>query len=287
MILHAEGSLWTEWSFPPVPAVGIVLTLVVYLRGWMRAHRTRPLLLPRWRMGMFVLGMLVLWIAIASPIDELDEYLLCGHMIQHFLLMSAVPPLLLLGYPTVPLLRGLPQSVVKGLAPLFRSRGLHAFFRFLVHPVTAWLAMNIAYLLWHVPVMFELTFRSERWHDFEHLCFVGTSLLFWWVVIQPWPARAWWPRWTVIPFLLSGDVVNTMLSAALTFSGRVFYPSYAAAERITRLSPLQDQIAAGGEMWVLNSIVFLIPAAVITMRLLAPRHLRPTSANPLVAHIQP
>lgn len=272
-MMHIEEPLWTQWSFPAVPATGITLSLLVYLRGWQQARRTRSRQLPSWRAACFVGGMVLLWIAIASPIDEIDEYLLCGHMIQHFLLMSIVPPLLVLGAPTVPVLRGLPRSLIHSLRPLFASRVMHAFARVILHPVTAWLAMNVTYLLWHVPVLFELTFRSERWHEFEHLCFLSTSILFWWVVLVPWPSVPHWPRWVVIPYLLSADIVNTVLSASLTFSGRVFYPSYAAAERITRLSPLQDQIAAGAEMWVLNSLVFLIPAAAVVMTQLAPRHL--------------
>jgi cytochrome c oxidase assembly factor CtaG len=94
------------------------------------------------------------------------------------------------------------------------------------------------------------------------------------VVLAPWPARAVWPRWTIIPYLLSSDLLNTVLSAILAFSGRVLYPSYAGAVRISSLTPLQDQVAAGSEMWVLNSTVFLIPAVVITLRLLSPRHLQ-------------
>ena len=277
--MHVEEPLWAQWSFPAVPATGIALSLLVYLRGWKQARRTRPAQLPPWRANCFIGGMFLLWIAVASPIDEIDEYLLCGHMIQYFLLMSIVPPLLVLGAPTVPLLRGLPRSFIHVLRPLFASRAMHAFARGILHPVTAWLAMNVSYLLWHLPVLFELTFRSERWHDFEHFCFLSSSILFWWFVLAPWPSISNWPRWVVVPYLLSADIVNTILSASLTFSGRVFYPTYAAAERITRLSPLQDQIAAGAEMWVLNSVVFLIPAAAIVMKLLAPRHLWTSPAS--------
>jgi cytochrome c oxidase assembly factor CtaG len=84
----------------------------------------------------------------------------------------------------------------------------------------------------------------------------------------------------VIPYLLSADVVNTVLSAILAFSGRVLYPSYAAAERLFRYTPLQDQVLAGAEMWVLNSVVFLVPMAVVVMRLLSPRALRTETAVP-------
>ena len=71
-------------------------------------------------------------------------------------------------------------------------------------------------------------------------------------------------------------MVNTILSAALAFSGKVLYPSYAAAERITRLTPLKDQVLAGAEMWVLNSIVFLVPVVVIVVRMLSPQGLQNT-----------
>jgi cytochrome c oxidase assembly factor CtaG len=272
-------NLWAAWSLPLVPLIGLSLTLILYLRGWQAAHRTRPDELPSWRAACFISGILSLWIALASPIDALDDYLLAAHMIQHFILMSVAPPLIVLGAPTVPLLRGLPRLLIRLFSrPVFRARWFHALCRLLTHPVFAWLAMNIAYLGWHVPVMFELTFRSERIHDFEHLCFFLTSVAFWWVVLSPWPSQPRWPRWTVIPYLLGADILNTVLSATLAFSGRVLYPSYAQAERITSLTPLKDQVAAGAEMWVLNSLVFLAPAVLITMQLLTPRALRSPEA---------
>jgi cytochrome c oxidase assembly factor CtaG len=244
---------------------------LLYLRGWRLANRTRPRELPAWRAMSFFTGLASLWVAVASPIDALDDYLLSAHMIQHFILMSVAPPLIVLGAPAVPLLRGLPRSFIRVfLQPVFRANWLHSFARWVLHPIVAWLAMNIAYLGWHVPAAFELTFRSEAIHNFEHLCFFATSVAFWWVVFAPWPSQRRWPGWTVIPYLLSADIVNTILSATLTFSGRVLYPFYGHAERISSLTPLQDQIAAGAEMWFLNSAVFLAPAAVLVFRMLAP-----------------
>lgn len=269
----ALAYLLHEWSLPLVPLISLSIALVLYLRGWLAAHVTRSRELPAWRMACFVCGVLSLWIALASPIDALDDYLLAAHMIQHFILMSIAPPLIVLGAPVVPLLRGLPRIVVRGLRPVFQAQWVHAIVRAMTHPVFAWIAMNVAYLGWHVPAMFELTFRSERIHDFEHLCFLATSVLFWWVVLGPWPARARWPRWAMIPYLLSADVLNTVLSATLTFAGKVLYPSYAEAPRVCFLSPLKDQVAAGAEMWVLNSLVFLIPAVAIAMRELSPKFL--------------
>ena len=267
------------WSLPLLPFVGLAVALLVYVRGWRAARGTRPRQLPPWRAASFVAGIVWVWIAIASPIDALDDYLLTAHMIQHFILMSIAPPLIVLGAPTVPLLRGFPRRFRILLRPFFRARWLHRVVRFFLHPLTAWLLMNLAYLGWHVPAAFELTFRSEAIHQLEHACFFFTSVAFWWVVLVPWPARRVWPRWAVIPYLLSADVLNTLLSATLTFSGRVLYPSYLHAERISTLTPLQDQIAAGAEMWVLNSVVFLVPAVVLTVKMLSPRSLQALSPS--------
>jgi cytochrome c oxidase assembly factor CtaG len=262
------------WSWPLWPAVGIAIAGALYLRGWRALQRTRARELPRWRAVCFFGGLLALWIALASPIDALDDFLLSAHMLQHFILMSVAPPLLVLGAPLVPMLRGLPRWLIRGLRPAFASRAVHKIAHALAHPTVAWLVMNIAYLGWHVPQAFELTLRSEGWHNTEHMCFLLTSIAFWWVIVEPWPSRRRWSRWMVIPYLLTADVVNTILSAVLAFSGKVLYPSYAAAERIARLTPLKDQVLAGSEMWVLNSIVFLVPVAVIVVRMLSPRGLR-------------
>src|ERR1700722_4247597 len=137
--------------------------------------------------------------------------------------------------------------------PLFTSRALHAVGRFLTHPATGWIAMNVAYLGWHVPAAYELALRSPAWHEVEHACFLVTSLLFWLTVLQPWPSRARWSRWAVIPYLVSADLANTALSAFLAFSRSVLYPTYATAPRIFGLSAMQDQAAAGAFMWVVGS----------------------------------
>lgn len=275
----ALGELLRQWSWPLLPLAGLSIGLLLYLRGWKAARVTRGRELPPWRAGCFVAGVAWLWMALASPIDALDDYLLTAHMIQHFILMSVAPPLLVLGAPVVPILRGLPRFVVRGLRPAFQAKWLRRVGRAVTHPVFAWVAMNVAYLGWHVPAMFELTFRSKWIHDFEHACFFTTSLVFWWVVLEPWPARARWPRWAMVPYLLAADVLNTVLSAALAFAGRVLYPTYAEAPRVCLLTPLKDQVAAGAEMWVLNSLVMLVPAVVIAVKELSPRFLTQPAAG--------
>ncbi len=269
---EVSQAVWSSWAFPFWATSGLLAAALLYLRGWRRIRRSRPELFPPWRAWCFLGGLFALWIAVASPLDTLDGLLLTAHMTQHLILMSVVPPLLLLGAPAVPLLRGLPRSAVRdGLGPFFSAPVLHRAARLVTGPAFAWLAMNIAYLAWHVPRAYELALRSPGWHEVEHACFLGTSLLFWFPVIQPWPSVGRGSRWALLPYLIGADLVNTGLAAFLTFSGRVIYPSYAAGPRVFGITALGDQAAAGALMWVIGSIFYLVPVAAIAIHLLSPQ----------------
>lgn len=265
--------LLLDWEIPFWTTVALVLTAAIYLHGWMLIRKTRPASFPAWRLACFLGGVFSLFLATASPLDTLDEKLLTAHMGQHFLFMSVAPPLLLLGAPTIPLLRGLPRIVVRALGPVFRVHWLRQLWRFLTRLKPAWFAMNIMYIGWHIPAPYELAVRSEGWHNVEHACFFFTSLLFWWPVLRYWPGSRSKLRWMLIPYLLTADIVNTGLSAFLCFSGRPIYPSYITETNPLGISPLTDQVAAGAFMWVFGSIVFLVPGALLTLQLLS----RPTT----------
>jgi putative membrane protein len=269
-------ALFTNWDIPPLVTCALALTALIYTVGWVRIHRTRPARFPAWRLAAFLGGIFTLFVAVASPLDTFSESLLFMHMGQHFVLMSIAPPLIVLGAPVVPMLRGLPRWLIRRiLGPLFRSQIIHHLGSFLVRPRVAWLAMNLAYLLWHIPAAYEFALASENWHNCEHACFFFTSLMFWWPILEPWPFRRHGSRWMILPYLLLADIVNTGLSAFLCFSGRLLYPSYGAiVPRPFGLSALNDQIAAGALMWVLGSTVFLIPAVVITASMLSPKRRR-------------
>src|SRR5690242_19636798 len=89
--MTAERLLLGAWDWQPSVILGGAALLVAY------AAAVRPL--PR-RAAAFVGGVVVLLLALISPIDVLgDSYLFSAHMLQHLLLMLVVPPLLLYGIP--------------------------------------------------------------------------------------------------------------------------------------------------------------------------------------------
>ncbi len=264
----ATQAILDAWSPPFWLTVSVILVSAVYVRGWFAIRHTRPAYFTVERLACFVAGMVVLWLAIASPIDGFADTLLSAHMVQHFLLMSAVPPLVLLGAPVVPLLRGLPRGFVKVvLGPLIRQSWLRRVGHFLTDPVVAWLAFNIVFLSWHLPKAYDYALRNENVHDLEHICFLATALLFWWVILQPWPTGMRHNGWMILVYLLSADIVNSALSAFLAFCNRPVYQYYVLQPNPFHISALSDQIAGGVIMWVLNSTVFLVPAMLLTVRL--------------------
>lgn len=263
-----EVDLITSWDIPWMVTSGLALSVVIYARGWARIRRTRPAQFPVWRLLTFLAGTAAVFVAVASPLDTLSESLLFMHMVQHFVLMSIAPPLIVLGAPLVPILRGLPGWLMRLLRPLFVSRAFPAAGRVLTNPHVAWLAMNAAYIGWHIPRAYEFALASEGWHDAEHACFFFTNLMFWWPIIQPWPSHLVRSRWLLVPYLALADLVNTGVSAFLCFSARLLYPSYGEIPRLFGLSALDDQIAAGAFMWVCGSVVFLVPTFVVISQLL-------------------
>src|SRR4030095_15572638 len=105
-------------------------------------------------------------------------------------------------------------------------------------------------------------------HHVERATFLTAGLLFWWPVIPSWPSVQH-PRWSIVLYLFLATLPCDGLSAFLAFCGRVVYSSYLNAPRLFSLSPLQDQQCAGALMWTCVTIVYLIPATLLTIRLLS------------------
>jgi cytochrome c oxidase assembly factor CtaG len=203
-------------------------------------------------------GGLALWIAVGSPLSHLDHVLLTAHMLQHLLIMTVAAPLLLLGAPLL-----VTPRVSAAFGP-FRE-----LLRAVTHPVLCWLAGTAVVIVWHVPAVFALLARSGAWHAVQQASFLVAGLFFWWPVVRPWPALVAWPRWSMPLYLFLATLPCDALSAFLAFSGRVVYPQYLEAKAPFGLPPLADQACAGALMWTWVTFAYLVPAVVITVRLLS------------------
>jgi cytochrome c oxidase assembly factor CtaG len=257
----------SSWSLD-APLISMLLMLaLVYFRGWRLLNAEQPHKYTARRLLAFACGLTTIFVALASPIDAFAGLLLEAHMVQHLLLIMVAPPLLWLGQPVLPLLRGLPRWLFRDvLGPFFSWKELRQAGKAIIHPLIGWCSLAVVVIMWHLPRLYELALRSQGWHDLEHACFFWSAMLFWWPVIGVWPSQPAWPRWAVIPYLVLADLVNTGLSAVLCFSDHVIYPTYQSVPRLWGISAMSDQVTSGAIMWVPGSIAFLVPAIVLIMR---------------------
>jgi len=261
-----------SWRLPLWLTLSLVITALVYLRGWLHLRSTSLDVIAPWRAGSFLLGLFSIWIAAASPITALDEQLLTIHMMQHLLLMTIAPPLIWLGAPVMPLLHGLPRSVLLYIVgPVLRWPPVQRLGKALAQPAVCWLAAVAALVVWHLPPVFMLGLHSEAWHAVEHASFLATGLLFWWPVVQPWPAVSRWPDLSIVLYLFLATLPCDILSGFLVFCDRVVYTAYASASLPFGLSALEDQQCAGALMWTSVTVVYLLAGTILATHLLSPR----------------
>jgi putative membrane protein len=271
-MITSTQPLLQSWSPPITVSASLFLASVVYARGWFRLHATFPKLISAWRLAAFLTGVAGVWLAIGSPLEVFDDVSLTVHMVQHLLLMSFAPPVILLGWPALPLLRGLPRWVGRFIiGPVSRSACIKWLANAVTHPLVCWLAAAFALVGWHVPSVYDAALRWEWLHVLEHASFFVAGILFWWPVVQPWPSTNRWPRWLIPLYLFCATFPCDVLSGFLAFCDRVVYVSYLSGPPIFGMSPLQDQECGAALMWVSVTLIFLIPAVVVTMEILSPK----------------
>src|SRR5262245_61875091 len=266
------------WRFEPAVIAPVAAAAALYFTGFTALRRRMPERFGPGQAAAFAAGLTVVIGALCSPLDPLGHRWLQAHMTQHLLLMVVAPPLLWLGAPVAPLLRGLPRGARGTAAWLLATAPARRLHGVITDPRVAWVAFVVAFWAWHAPALYDLALRSDSWHHVEHACFLLTALLFWHPVVAPWPARRVWPEWAMIVYLLLAEAQATLLSAILAFSDRVIYPAYEVVARPPGLSPLEDQALAGVIMWVPGSLAFTIALLALVFQALAPQRRLPARA---------
>lgn len=232
-----------------------LLLLLVIGTGWaytlaigpMRAKIAPGLKLEAGKAAAFYSALAIGYLTVGSPLDQLGEdFLFSAHMVQHMLLVYAVPPLLLWGTPS-------------WLADwLLGPASVRRVWRFFCNPVFAGLLFTFLYTAWHIPSLYEVALQVKWAHVLEHWTMFLPALWFWWSILSPskrLPAMNYGLRMLYIFVLMIGQLP---VFAFLTLSDEVLYPTYAYAARITALSPLQDQILGGVIMKVSNMVVSIL-----------------------------
>ncbi len=258
---------WAGWSIQPPLAYVVLAALLYWLGGQRRGDaNSKP-----WRTASFAAGLATIVLALDSPLDGYADKLFWAHMLQHVLLLTVAPPLILLGRPWPRMWRALPMpwrtKVGRSLA-LSRSA---APLRALARPWPAWLLFNATIVAWHVPGAYDATLSSTWIHQLEHAMFFFCGLLFWARVIDPGPLR---PRllWPMrVAYVVGAMVIGWGLAITLVLAPDALYSHYAAlAHRPGGISALTDQQLAAGVMWVPGSLAYGVTVLIGFYRWLEP-----------------
>jgi putative copper resistance protein D len=244
------------WQIEPhvvLPLFGLWLAYWLGVRHVARAHRANPV--PRWRAWSWYLGLLVVLVALESPIGTYDTTLFSVHMVQHLLLMLVAAPLLAIGAPITLLLRlSSGEQRRRLILPVLHSRPV----RLVAHPVVAWVLFAVVMYWSHFSGLFNAALEDEGWHFVEHALFLGAALLFWWPVVGADPSPWRLPHPARVGYLFLGMPWSSFLGLAIFSAPVVLYPHYATLVRSWGPPPLVDQQLAGGIMWVGGDAAFLV-----------------------------
>jgi putative membrane protein len=260
-----------HWSFDPFLVIAIVVA-IWYEIGLARLARRSgpdPVRQLRRRSVLFYAGLVVLLIAVQSPIEYWAYDYFFVHMIQHLLLMFGAPTLVVAGAPWQPLRAALPGRSGEDANPhgtIARwSRPLRAIGGFMLRPWVSLTFFSVVMVVWHLPGPFDLADRNQTVQIWlMHSSFLIAGVLFW---LQFVPSPPFLIRITPVSqaiALLATNCVMWVLAMAMGFlTSGSWYSVYNHVPGVTLPAFADQQIGAGilwicGDFWAVPTMVFVI-----------------------------
>ena len=246
-------SLLSPWSFEPLQIVPTVVVAVLYSRRCQTLSRQgRPV--PTFRKLLFALGILLVFIALNSPIDYLGEHdFFFIHMSQHILIGDLGPLCFMLGL-TGPILR--PVLAIPIVDRL----------RVLAHPFVALPLWAVNLYVWHIPFLYDGALHHDAVHALEHFCFFTFGCLMWEPVVETLPAPVWFGTGMKLGYIAVVRLVETILGNVFIWSSHQFYSVYRHPP-LWGITPTHDLNLGGVVMMAEGSIVTLAALVWLFLRL--------------------
>jgi len=241
-----------------VVALAIAGSVLLYARGvhevWRVAGSDR--LIRRWQVFAFGGGVAALLVALASPLEQEADVNLVWHMAQHVVLLTVAAPLLAAAAPITAMLYALPPRGRHRLQPTWRrvlrsqsDRGWIAW------TALSFALANVTLAIWHVPALYDAAVRNDAIHALEHVTFVLTAMLFWWVVLG---AGRRSRRGLGVVSVFVATLPATALGVLMTLAHRPWYSVYGHGA-----DALQQQQLAGAVMWGFGGVAMVAAAAAL------------------------
>ncbi len=252
-----------HWTWPAYIIIPLIAAAVLYGIGLIKMHRRGTRVAPL-QMACFATGWMSLLLALDSPMHEISEQLFWVHMTQHEILMLVSAPLLVLSRALVPFLWALPTRIRGSVSNIGRATTFKRAWSTISGPVATWLLSAAALWIWHAPSLFSATLSSDAVHAAQHVSFLGTSLLFWWALLDQHGGRLGYGG--AVVYVFTTIIHTSVLGALLTLAPRVWYTPYLATAPAWHLTGLEDQQIGGLIMWVPAGTLLTIIGIVLLVK---------------------
>ena len=245
----------TAWSWTWQPYLGVWLMIAVLIGA-------RLLVVKYWtpetgesesgRTAVYLLGVLVLWIAADWPIGPLGAgYMLSVHTAQYILFAFVAPPLLIAGTPQWLLRR------------MIQPRWAFKIAWTLSRPLVAFLFFNVVLLATHMPSVVDGLTTSQLGSFAVDMSWLIAGLVFWWPILGPLPELEPMPYPGRIVYLIANVFIPTVPAAFLTYARYPIYALYELAPPMSGLSAVEDQQIAGMIMKIVGGFIVFGVASVL------------------------
>lgn len=256
---------WTDWPLTPGITLGLLAVGWLYMAGQRDVAASAPDRPSVWHHLAFFGGLAAIFLALQSPIEPLADHLFVAHQVEHMLLRTGGPMLLMLAVPQAALLRGLPSWARRGVVapllgnPIVRALGVFG------HPAVATAVFIGMSYFWMIPRYHDLAIVDEPVHYLWHTTLLLSGLVFFWRLLEtrPYPLGAsLGARLCMFWFASIGNIV---LGSYLSFKPVVLYHAYDAMGRLW-LNPSFDEQFGGLTMWIPGSMMFAATSMLMIYR---------------------
>lgn len=254
----------TTFAFEPIWMFLIGAAAVGYLFMARNLRmRGKARLVTKGRTISFLVGLLLVLVVVFGPLAAYSRTFLSAHMIQHFLLITIAPPLLLAGAPlTILLAAAGKKRRDQWLYPVLHSRPFHAF----THPVVGVVLFAIIPIGWFITPAFETSLTNSWVHHLGYAIFLFAGVHYWWPVVGGNPTRWNLPHAVRLLYLFALVPIHAFLGSYFYEPEQVMFEELHQIPRAWGPSPLMDQKFAGMMMFVLGELIGLIAVIIAAMR---------------------
>jgi putative membrane protein len=257
---------WLTWPVTPGMTLPLALAGWVYVMGQRSIRAAEIGRHERLRHLAFFGGLAALFIALQSPIEPISDHLFVAHQVEHMLLRTGAPMLLMLAAPQAALLRGLPEGLRRYVvAPVLRSRAVRAL-GILGHPLIATVLFIGTTYFWMIPRYHDIAILDEPIHYLWHTTLLLSGLIFFWRILDPRPYPLGASLGARLFMFWIASVGNILLGSYLTFKHQVLYHAYDEMGRLWIGSAATDETYGGLIMWIPGSMMFTATAMLMIYR---------------------